>query len=123
MPNLFNDNPIPLNPPAGFNVFEWLGGFPPEKIDHIAKLTIDALRTTYEAKKIGAAGYCFGGKCVVRTLKDQVSVGYTAHPNMVDEAELAQILGPLSLSAAGNFVTSWTRPLTVVLLRSSALAW
>ncbi|KAH7383410.1 dienelactone hydrolase [Cadophora sp. MPI-SDFR-AT-0126] len=101
VPDLFHENPAPLNPPEGFNIYKWLEGFPPEKIDPIVQSTISNLRKTYGAKTVGAAGYCFGGKYVIRALKDrQIDAGYAAHPSMVDAAEFGAIAGPLSLSAA-----------------------
>ena len=52
-------------------------------------------------KKIGAVGYCFGAKYVVRHLKPgKVDVGYSAHPSFVEEAELEAIQGPYAISAA-----------------------
>lgn len=54
-------------------------------------------------QKIGAVGYCFGGKYVVRHLRPEagkIDVGYTAHPSFVDADELKEIKGPLSISAA-----------------------
>ena len=54
-------------------------------------------------KRIGAVGYCFGGKYVVRHLvPGRVDVGFTAHPSHVDESELKGILGPLAIAAAVN---------------------
>lgn len=53
-------------------------------------------------KKIGGIGYCFGAKYVVRFLPKGkgIDVGYSAHPSFVEEAELAAISGPFSISAA-----------------------
>lgn len=52
-------------------------------------------------QKIGAVGYCFGAKYVVRFLKPgQVDVGYCAHPSFVEDKELEAIKGPLAISAA-----------------------
>lgn len=65
------------------------------------------MRGKYGVKKIGAVGYCFGGKYVARYLgktgKDNgasVDVGYTAHPSFVAPEELKAITGPLSIAAA-----------------------
>lgn len=54
-------------------------------------------------QKIGAVGYCFGGKYVVRHLRPEagkIDAGYTAHPSFVDTDELKEIKGPLAISAA-----------------------
>lgn len=54
-----------------------------------------------EAQKIGAVGYCFGAKYVVRFLKPgKIDVGYCAHPSFVDDEELQAIQGPFAISAA-----------------------
>jgi dienelactone hydrolase len=54
-------------------------------------------------QKIGALGYCFGAKYVVRRLhpdKGDIDVGYLAHPSFVTADELKSIKGPLAISAA-----------------------
>lgn len=65
------------------------------------------MRSQYSCKKIGAVGYCFGGKYVARFLgttgssnNAMVDAGYTAHPSFVDEAEVKAITGPFSIAAA-----------------------
>lgn len=55
------------------------------------------------SQKIGAVGYCFGAKYVVRFLhpsKGQVDAGYVAHPSFVEDDELKAIEGPFAISAA-----------------------
>lgn len=54
-------------------------------------------------QRVGAVGYCFGGKYVVRHLvpgKGKIDVGYTAHPSQILPEELKEIKGPLAISAA-----------------------
>lgn len=56
-----------------------------------------------ESQKIGAVGYCFGGKYVVRYLRPgQIDVGYTAHPSHIEVDELRSANGPLAIAAAEN---------------------
>ncbi|KAF2808092.1 alpha/beta-hydrolase [Mytilinidion resinicola] len=101
IPNLFGDNPVQLNPPEGFNVMEWLKDFQTHNIDPIIAASIKELRGPLGSKRIGAVGYCFGGKYLCRFLKTgQIDVGYTAHPSFVDKEELEGIQGPLSISTA-----------------------
>ncbi|KEF54380.1 esterase/lipase [Exophiala aquamarina CBS 119918] len=110
-PDLFDKDPIPLNRGDDFDIMQWLqGAYHPKKVAHLPPTVdpiIDAclveLRTKYNAKKIGAVGYCFGGKYVVRHLRPEagkIDVGYTAHPSFVDADELKEIKGPLAISAA-----------------------
>jgi dienelactone hydrolase len=54
-------------------------------------------------QKLGAVGYCFGGKYVVRHLQPgsgKIDAGYTAHPSFVEADELKDIKGPLAIAAA-----------------------
>jgi len=108
IPDLFNKDPVQLNPPEGFQIFEWLnkgtGGNNPhttEFVEPIVQKSLDYLKAQGYTK-IGAVGYCFGGKYVIRFLKagKGINVGYVAHPSFVEEEELAAISGPLSIAAA-----------------------
>jgi len=112
LPDLFNKDPVLLNKPDDFDIMAWLtkgtGGNNPhtfEYVDPIVEAALKHLRAQ-GFKKIGAVGYCFGGKYVVRYLGPSsvkgggIDAGYTAHPSFVDEDELAAIGGPLSISAA-----------------------
>eukprot|EP01099_Mayorella_cantabrigiensis_P005619 TRINITY_DN4564_c0_g1_i1.p1 TRINITY_DN4564_c0_g1~~TRINITY_DN4564_c0_g1_i1.p1 ORF type:complete len:255 (-),score=42.58 TRINITY_DN4564_c0_g1_i1:204-968(-) len=110
-PDLFDKDPITLNRPDGFDIMKWLNGeYHPQKkahlpptVDPIIDASIVELRTKYNAKKIGAVGYCFGGKYVIRHLRPEagkIDVGYTAHPSFVEADELKDIKGPLAISAA-----------------------
>ncbi|EXJ53844.1 esterase/lipase [Cladophialophora yegresii CBS 114405] len=111
MPDLFDKDPIPLNRPGDFDIMKWLNGeYHPDKKAHLPPVVdpiIDAclieMRTKYNVKKLGAVGYCFGGKYVVRHLRPdsgKIDAGYTAHPSFVEAAELKDIKGPLAISAA-----------------------
>jgi len=106
--DLFNGDPMSLNKPADFDFTAWLtkgtGGNNPhttEYVDPIVEAGIKYLQSK-GFKKIGGVGYCFGAKYVVRYLPKGkgIDVGYSAHPSFVDEAELAAINGPFSISAA-----------------------
>ncbi|OKL58795.1 hypothetical protein UA08_05860 [Talaromyces atroroseus] len=105
MPDLFCGDPVPLNRPDGFNMQEWKKGHGPLAIDPIVDVCLAGLRNKYGCKKIGAVGYCFGAKYVVRHLhpdKGEIDVGYLAHPSFVTPDELKSIKGPLAISAAEN---------------------
>ena len=103
MPDLFNGDPVPWNKPDDFDLMGWLGGHGTQQVDPIIEAVIKEMRGSLGCKRIGAAGYCFGGKYVCRFLKDgKIDVGYTAHPSFVDADELKGIQGPLAISAAGT---------------------
>lgn len=108
IPDLFNGDQLELNRPEGFNLFAWLtkgtGGNNPhtaEAVDQIIEKSIAYLKEQ-GFTKIGAVGYCFGAKYVVRFLTPSggLSVGFLAHPSFVEESELAAVSGPLSIAAA-----------------------
>lgn len=110
----------------------WLPNHQPANIEPVVESTIKYARETLGVKKIGAAGYCFGGKVctyspdlkiqspenitqtlvltilvkyVCRNLKPgQIDVGYTAHPSFITHEELSAIKGPFSISAAGKLM-------------------
>lgn len=111
MPDLFHGDPIPLNRPGDFDIQKWMKGEYSEKkiahlpptVDPIIDACLVSMRTEHNCKKIGAVGYCFGAKYVVRHLlpeSGKVDVGYVAHPSFVEEAELKDIKGPLAIAAA-----------------------
>ncbi|KAL1967758.1 hypothetical protein VTN77DRAFT_2447 [Rasamsonia byssochlamydoides] len=106
MPDLFHGDPIPLNRPADFDFKAWLTGPPghlPPVVDPVVDSVLNEMRTSLGCERIGAVGYCFGAKYVVRFLKPaekKVDVGYIAHPSFIEPEELAAIQGPLSISAA-----------------------
>lgn len=103
----FNGDPLSLNRTGDFDFMGWLqngsDGKNPhtkEAVDPIVEAAIKTLKNDYGIKKLGAVGYCFGAKYVVRHYKDGIEVGYLAHPSFVDEEELEAITGPLSIAAA-----------------------
>jgi dienelactone hydrolase len=91
----------------GLDVLQWIQGgtdgktpHTVEAVDPIILAGIRALKETYCASKIGAVGYCFGAKYVIRHFHNGIDVGYVAHPSFVERDELAAITGPLSIAAA-----------------------
>ncbi|CRL27084.1 unnamed protein product [Penicillium camemberti] len=109
IPDLFYGDAVPLNKPGEFDMQKWRnGGYHPEgknhlpsTVDPIVESCLREMRTEFNCKRIGAVGYCFGGKYVVRHLHPgKIDVGYTAHPSHIEEAELKAIQGPLAIAAA-----------------------
>lgn len=104
MPDMFNDDSVPLNRPEGFNIMDWVKNHSPVQTEPIIDSVLKEMRENLGCKRIGGVGYCFGGKYVCRYLKSGLlDVGYIAHPTMLEEQELREIEGPLSIAAAGEF--------------------
>lgn len=103
--DLFNGDPY--KPGKSGDLFDWVnkgsdGNNPhtPEHIDPIILAGIKSLKEEHGAQKIGAVGYCFGAKYLIRHYGDGIDVGYVAHPSFVTDEELAATSGPLSIAAA-----------------------
>jgi dienelactone hydrolase len=82
----------------------WITKHPTSEIDAILETTIKHMRDDLGVKKIGAVGYCFGGKYVARFLAKGkgVDAGFVAHPSRMDKSELEAIAGPFTIAAAGT---------------------
>jgi len=104
--DLFNGDQCPVNRPADFDTFAWIAkgsdGNNPHTAEYVDPVIVTGIETLRQQgiKKIGAVGYCFGAKYVVRHYKDGIDVGFAAHPSFVEEAELSAITGPFSIAAA-----------------------
>ncbi|KAI9164136.1 Hydrolase tropI [Paramyrothecium foliicola] len=124
--DLFNGDPIPADTKIEeFDIMKWLtegsDGKNPhtaDAVDPIITAAINSLIQDYKIEKLGAVGYCFGGKVlrtptsktvsltdlgrqyVVRHYKSGIKAGYVAHPSLIEEGELSSITGPLSIAAA-----------------------
>jgi len=106
MPDLFHDDPAPLDAFSGtsdFNIGKWFPNRSHETVQPIFDAVREALRGDFGVKSLGAVGYCFGAKYVVRGLSPEggLNAGFIAHPSGVESAELRAIKGPLSIAAAG----------------------
>lgn len=76
----------------------------------IIDAVLQQIRTEMKPTSVGAVGYCFGGKYVIRLLGREeeedgmgiIDAGFAAHPTLVDMEELARVKRPLSIAAAGK---------------------
>ncbi|KAH8807117.1 dienelactone hydrolase family protein [Xylogone sp. PMI_703] len=103
LPDLFGGDQMDIGDfDAGrIDIPNWISKHGPDAVDPIVEAIIQYLREDIGVKKVAAAGYCFGGKYVVRFLKDgKVDTGYSGHPSFITEDELAAIQKPFSISAA-----------------------
>ncbi|KAF2098971.1 esterase/lipase [Rhizodiscina lignyota] len=111
MPDLFFGDSVPLNKVGELDIPKWFAGgynakgtnHGPSTVDPIVELCLSTMRTEYKCQKIGAAGYCFGAKYVLRHLRSDgkaIDVGHAAHPSHVERDDLQDITGPFSIAAA-----------------------
>jgi dienelactone hydrolase len=88
------------------SIFEYLTWFPKHNVtvaDNIIDKTVKYMRGEMGVKKIGAVGYCFGGRYGARVMQEGkgVDAAFIAHPTLLEKAELEAVAGPLSIAAAG----------------------
>lgn len=76
--------------------------------DAIVESTIKTMRSELGVKKIGAVGYCYGGKYVARFLAPGkgLDAGFTAHPSNVQVGEWEAVSGPVSIAYGGKSLVS-----------------
>lgn len=106
-PDLFNGDPVPDDAlEKGFDFAPWLGRHGPDVTDPIIAVTVKAMREEFGVKKIGAVGYCFGGRYVVRFLANGkgLDAGFAAHATLVQASEFGEVDVPLSLALAGRLI-------------------
>jgi dienelactone hydrolase len=106
MPDIFNGDPWVLPPPEGATIQGWLENHMPKQTMPIVDAVLNGIKTELKPEKIGAVGYCFGAKYVTRLLAGGVDAGFNAHPSLVTIEELAAIKGPMSIAAAGEFLSA-----------------
>ncbi|KGO73417.1 Dienelactone hydrolase [Penicillium italicum] len=103
VPDLFHGDKMNLSDlqSGKVDLSAWLSNHQVSSAEPVVESTIKYARETLGVKKIGAVGYCFGGKYVCRSLKPgQIDVGYSAHPSFISHEELSAIKGPFSIAAA-----------------------
>uniref|UniRef100_A0A8H7NMA9 Dienelactone hydrolase domain-containing protein n=1 Tax=Bionectria ochroleuca TaxID=29856 RepID=A0A8H7NMA9_BIOOC len=115
--DIFNGDPVPLKMPENFDLNGWIAhgsdgnnSHTAEQIDPIIIAGINYMKGL-GLSKIGAAGYCFGAKYVVRNYNRGIQCAFLAHPSFVENSEFAEISGPLSIAAA--VWTSTSQPTSV----------
>ncbi|KAJ5597357.1 hypothetical protein N7537_007441 [Penicillium hordei] len=128
IPDIFRGDQISLSDKESGKVDlpSWLLNHQPANIEPVIESTIKYARETLGVKRIGAVGYCFGGKYVCRNLKPgQIDVGYTAHPSFITSEELSAVKGPFSISAAetDSIFTTQLRHESEEILIKAAQPW
>ncbi|GIZ43736.1 hypothetical protein CKM354_000695300 [Cercospora kikuchii] len=111
IPDLFRGDPVPANalsnPNSNFNISEWQTRHPASEIESIITSTFQTTVSEYgiPTSKIGAVGYCFGGKYVAKYLSSNstrgnltFAAGFTAHPSNTLPSEWEAIENPISIA-------------------------
>jgi dienelactone hydrolase len=107
VPDIFHGDPVPADvmKKGGFNFPAWSAKHGADVVDAVVASTIKALRDEHGVKKIGAVGYCFGGRYVLRFLATGkgLDAGFAAHPSMVTTEDIEGVARPVSFALAGEF--------------------
>jgi len=104
MPDLFRGEPVPQDalsdPTSNYSLPDWQKRHPMYEIESIIDTTLESIRTTYNASKIGSVGYCFGGKYVARYLAEGkgIDAGFAAHPSNTQAEEWDAVASPISIA-------------------------
>lgn len=103
VPDLFENDPAPLNPPGGIQslMSTW---FPKHGFDvtrPICDKVLEAVKAELKPNFIGAAGYCYGAKHAIQYAGEKaVDSVALAHPSMITEDEVKSVKVPICISAA-----------------------
>jgi dienelactone hydrolase len=104
-PDYFRGDPAPTDlVTPGFNIMSWLPKHPESDVESILDTAMKHMKGELGVKKVGAVGYCFGGKYVARYMAKGkgLDAGFVAHPSRMEKSELGAIAGPFSIAAAGK---------------------
>lgn len=101
MPDLFDKDPVKLNPPAGFDLMtQWLPNHTPDKTGPIVEKITEAVKAKWSPKYVVATGYCFGAKYAVRAIGSGFAKSAAIfHPSFVGIDEIKAIKGTLYIGA------------------------
>ncbi|KAK0721681.1 putative cytoplasm protein, partial [Lasiosphaeria miniovina] len=146
LPDLYNGDPFKLHKPFAVihptddALTDWAahgsdGNNPhtTQQVDPIVAAAVGYLGSQHGIQRVGAVGYCFGAKFVVRFLgggsttdaSKKIDVGFLAHPSYVTEEELWASRGQLSIAAAETdlIFTAEMRHRTEDILQKKGEVW
>ena len=89
---------------AGFNTTAFLALHGQAQTDPLVAKGVAYLRKTLGLTRVGATGYCFGGKYSFRAVGPQggADVAFAAHPSLLEDAEISAVKGAVGVAAAGE---------------------
>lgn len=107
MPDLFFGDAVPMEMREGpaLNLTDWRARHPTYEVDRVIERTITYMKSQLGIKRIGAVGYCLGGKHVPRFMAQGkgIDLGFIAHPANLTNEEIKAIVGPISVAAGGEY--------------------
>lgn len=106
MPDYFKGDPLPADlVTPGVDFSAWFKKHPDSEVISMLDTTLKFMRGELGAKKVGAVGYCYGGKFVVRYMNKNggLDAGFVAHQSRTEKTDLEAIAGPISIAAAGTY--------------------
>lgn len=105
LPDLFQGDAVPMAMAEGpqLNLTEWRARHPTFQTDQVIEQTINYMKSQLGVTRIGAVGYCLGGKHVPRFMASGkgIDLGFIAHPANLTTDEIRAIAGPISIAAGG----------------------
>lgn len=130
--DIFNGDALSLNRPLDFDMNSWIAhgstGDNPHTTQAIDPIVVEAIRYLKEEQgvnKLGAVGYCFGAKYVLRHQRSGIDVGFIAHPSYVTPNEVQGFQAPLSVAIADrdHIFTKEDRDQAEMLLAAKGDPW
>lgn len=99
VPDFFHGKVLP-----GFEkIQEFLGQFPPDKVFPEVKQVLAEFKSKYNLSKLGAQGFCWGGKYTVLLLgSGDIDAGVVCHGSLLNEGDVEAIKKPVLFLYSAN---------------------
>lgn len=105
-PDMFNGTPRKIDiDVSNLSTAQFLAAHAEDDTDAIIAKAVGYIRDTAgEDVRIGATGYCFGGRYAFRTTTAEggAHVAFAAHPANLADDEITGVVGPASVAGAGK---------------------
>jgi dienelactone hydrolase len=100
-PDMFNSTPAlrDLNE-VGPDTTLFLSIHTNAETDPVVEATMKYMRASLGVTRIGATGYCFGGRYSFRAATLGAQAAFAAHPSRLEDSEISAITAPASVAAA-----------------------